>query len=185
MSPRISGFAERLRVDWYDSFMLRKDVLDYGASRIRLYDNRNIGVLARTNLMIAGIFGSDISTVIEHVYARTDVPVTDALRAWAAHVQVTFFTGDKPIRRWNLARLLDEKPWEPPSIVKRRLSEEEWLAFQERLKENIPIMVPVRQIVAVHFEWPHDPLLRALELGSGIDPTFWFHAEGVQTRDVC
>lgn len=120
--------VERLPINRWDSF-----TTDEFRIREFLFGSRNIGIFERCNMQIPGALSSDLTTVIEHVYARTDAAPRDLvatleLHRWASHAVVRLLVGDKPRRVFALADLLQERPWEPAAIAIAREMELEHLA---------------------------------------------------------
>ncbi|MCC7024607.1 MAG: hypothetical protein IT338_17400 [Thermomicrobiales bacterium] len=180
---------ERRPINRWDSF-----ATDEFRHRAYLFGSGNIGRMDHCNMDVPGSLSPDLTTVIEHVYARTeaaprDLVATLDLHRWASHAVVRLLVGDKPRRVFALADLLQERPWEPAAIaIAREMEAGEpaaagvVAAYKERLGQRRGdgppgVEVPVRQYVAVDIDapdWPPGPPTR-----------IWIHLEGFQVWPQC
>lgn len=122
--PRLHHMADANPFDFFDSVALKGSEVDHRALRspsgIRLFGNANISLVEHTNMQVGNRLSSDQTSMIQNVYARTNIswftlsPLHNAMLEWAHATVVTLVIGDKPQRQWPLSTLLDRRHGDRP-----------------------------------------------------------------------
>lgn len=191
--PRIAGYREERRGNWWDSFDLslaKKDQRIFGGENIDPRGNFDL-----CNLLIAGNIAYDQTAILNHWYARTALPRTADFDLWAHTAIVTLMVGDRPAWRKPMFDLLREGPWVPPHRHRERMTQDE---AADMVKDHVAGLklqvVPVRQNISVLIESNSDALAvaaRGIAVEQGrpgrlarLASRIWVHLEGVSRRDV-
>ncbi len=208
--PVLHGVPYIRRINFYDAFTIanagppdvpvdeqRPPSLTHANGWMYLFGNANLGQSHLCNLPSESGVAADQPAKIHHWYARTDVlpeALTERQRAslhrFAASTFVTLIMGDMPQQgwRWSLADLLDQRPWEPPSVTAEQQTPEALEAFRARFEQRCaegarPLVVPVRQYVRVSVEAFQGQVHRLVQDLDGIPVMMWIHLEGISVRD--
>lgn len=101
--PRLHGYnIYDCLFDGFDDH----NALKLGAGYLRMFGNANVGNMALTNLHMGGQLVHDASAVIYGWYARTNLPPSPELEAWANATTAEIEISNKLYWQLNLADLL-------------------------------------------------------------------------------
>lgn len=100
--PRIHGVREVRVLNVYDA--IRFSNASYwltirGTTHLQIFGNEHIGAPAFCNLQVPGQLACDQTGRIHQIYARTNLPESDAFRQWSHAATVTLVVGDRPHRQ--------------------------------------------------------------------------------------
>lgn len=113
--PRISGYREQTNGNVWDSFSLRDFAQRHpGYCEVPpLFGNRNIGVVERCNLQVAGQFPSDHTFIVLSWYARSNIAEfaldkrqATAWHAWQSATVVDLMVGSRPVAQRVMSDLM-------------------------------------------------------------------------------